>query len=295
MRVFVTGGSGWVGGAVSRQLIAGGHEVVALVRSAAAEDRARANGAAPLRGDLNDLDRLRQGAETTDAVIHCGFVHDFSNYMASVETDKRAIEALGAALAGSGRPLLVTSGLGVTRRGALASEDDPADTSRVPRVSEPVALPFAEQGVRVGVVRLPPTVHGSGDHGFVASLIGMAREKGVSAYVGSGDNVWAAVHRDDAARVFVLALEQGEAGERYHAVAEQGVPFRSIAEVIGRKLGVPVKSVEPGEAGEALGWMAPFVQFDVPTSSAWTRQRLGWTPAGPSLLDDLENGTYFDR
>jgi len=294
MRVFVTGASGWVGTGVTRELIAAGHAVVGLVRSDAAEGRVRANGATPLRGDLNDLPTLRQGTKDADAVIHCGFIHDFSNYAASVETDQRAIETIGDVLAGSNRPLLVTAGLGVKRTGPLLSETDEVDISRVPRLSEPAALALVDKGVRVGIVRLPPTVHGSGDHGFIASLIGIARDRGAAAYVGEGTNQWSAVHRDDAARLYLLALEKGRAGERYHAIGDQGVPFRQIAEVIGRRLGVPVRSVNEAGIPDAFGWMAPFARFDVPAASQLTRDRLGWAPTRPGLLHDLEHGTYFD-
>jgi nucleoside-diphosphate-sugar epimerase len=294
MRVFLTGASGWVGTGVTRELIAAGHAVTGLVRSDAAEARVLANGATPLLGDLADLDKLRQGAEDADAVIHCGFIHDFSNYAASAATDRRAIETMGAVLAGSNRPLLVTAGLGVARKGPLCAETDEADVAHVPRFSEPAALAFLDKGVRVGIVRLPPTVHGSGDHGFVASLIRVAREKGMAAYVGAGENQWSAVHRDDAARLYLLALEKGRAGERYHAIGDEGVPFREIAAIIGRKLSLPVKSVEAAEAQAAFGWMAPFAQFDLPATSRITRERLGWAPTRPGLLDDLEHGTYFD-
>lgn len=294
MRVFVTGASGWVGGSVTRQLVERGHSVVGLVRSDAGAERVKAVGGAPLRGDLNDLDGLKAGARDADAVVHCGFIHDFSNFMASIETDRRAIEVLGEVLAGSNRPLLVTAGLGLVRKGPLGTEEDEPDLVHIPRLSEPAALALVDRGVRAGVVRLAPTVHGRGDFGFVASLVKIAREKGVAAYVGEGANRWAAVHRDDAARIYVLALEQGKAGERYHGVAEEGVPFRQIAETIGRKLGVPVKSVRPEEAGDALGWMGRFAQLDAPASSMLTRQRLGWTPVGPTLAEDLESGTYFD-
>lgn len=294
MRVFVTGASGFVGSGVTRELIKGGHQVVGLARSDKAAATVAGNGATVLRGELGDLAVLRDAAREADAVIHCGFIHDFSNYAASVGTDKTAIETLGDALAGTGKALIVTAGMGVKRTGPLATEDDDADISNMPRLSEPTGLAQVAKGVRAMVMRLPPSVHGPHDHGFVAALVAIARQTGTAAYVGEGKNVWSSVHRDDAARAYVLALENGVAGGRYHAVADEGVPFRQIAEAIGRKLGVPVQSVTPEQAAEVLSWQARFAQFDAPASSALTRQRLGWTPAGSSLLEDIETGTYFD-
>ena len=295
MRVFMTGASGFVGSAVLRQLLANGHQVTGLARSDRSAAAIEAAGGQVLRGELADLDTLARGAEAADGVIHCGFIHDFANFAAAGAVDKTAIETMGAVLAGSGRPLIVTSGTAGLSLGRPSTEDDVPDhktMESLPRVSEQVGLSFAVQGVRAMVVRLPPTVHGDGDHGFVPALINIARQKGKAAYVESGDNLWPAVHREDAAQVYVLALEKGSSG-RYHAIGEEGIPFREIAGVIGRKLGLPVVSVPRDEAEQYLDWQARFAQFDVPSSSPRTRAELGWVPTGRGLLDDLENGTYF--
>ena len=297
MRVFMTGGSGFVGSAVTRQLIERGHTVTGLARSDASAAALEATGAAVLRGDLKDLDALAAGARSAEGVIHCGFIHDFTNFAASVETDRYAITALGEALAGTGRPFLVTSGIGLLPQGRLLTEDDDAVTAgpaALRGASDRLALEFVARDVRVGLIRLPPSVHGDGDHGLVPIFIGFARKAGVAAYVGSGENRWSAVHRDDAAGVYVRALENGAAGARYHAVADQGSPFRDIVAVIGRKLGVPTVSISPEEAADRFGeWLGGVAQFDVPALAEVTRERLGWQPTGPSLLDDLEHGTYF--
>lgn len=294
MRVFVTGASGWVGTGVVRDLVAAGHKVKGLARSEAAAGRVSGNGATVVRGEIGDLDVLGREAGTADAVIHTAFIHDFSNYMASVAADRQAILTMGVALRGSHKPFLVTTGVGTIPTGPLRSENDVADTSRVPRVSEPTALTLVPDGVRVGIVRLPPSVHGSGDHGFVHALVEIARAKGASGYVESGDNRWPSVHRDDAARLYGLALTKGEAGQKHHAIDDEGVPFRAIADLIGQRLGLPVVSVSRDRAKEHFGWMGDFVQFDAPASSAITRARLGWAPVGPDLLTDLREGTYFD-
>jgi len=248
------------------------------------------------RGDLEDLDSLRRGAAESDGVIHTGFIHDFSRFQAVCETDRRAIEALGAALAGSDRPLVVTSGTALVAPGRLATEDDmPAlDVAAIPRVaSEEAALSVAARGVRVAVVRLSPSVHGDGDHGFVPTLISTAREKGVSAYVGDGLNRWTAVHRLDAAHLFRLALEQATAGASFHGVDEQGIAFLDIAAVIGKRLNIPVVAKSPEEAADHFGWFAHFAALDCPASSKLTRERLGWQPKQPGLIADLERSTRY--
>jgi len=295
MRVFVTGATGFIGSAVVQELIRAGHQVIGLARSDAAAQAVAKSGAAVHRGRLEDSDSLRRGAAEADGVIHTGFNHDFSQFKANCEVDRQAIEALGSALVGSSRPLVVTSGIGLLPKGRLATEESmPSSSNDIPRVaSEEAARSVADRGVCVSVVRLAPSVHGDGDHGFVPILIKMARDKGVSAFIGEGSNLWPAVHRLDAAHLFRLALEEGSARAYYHGAAEEGVPFRQIAEVIGRRLDVPVVSKHAEDAAAHFGWFVHFAAMDIRASSAKTQELLGWRALQPGLIADIDRATYF--
>lgn len=289
MRVFITGASGWIGSAVTRELLANGHQVLGLARSDASAEKVAALGAEVHRGDLHDLDSLAAGAASTDGVIHLGYHHDFSQMAEAAQLDAAAIDTFGRVLEATDKPLLMASGVLGLATGRAATEEDEADPGGHPRIANAATtLALADRGVRSIVLRFPPTVHGTGDPGFVAALVGFARENGVSGYVGDGGNHWSAVHRDDAARVVRLALEQGPPATVVHAVAEEGVPTKRIAEAVGRALGLPTEPVAP----ERLSWLGHFFAADVRVSSAITRERFGWEPAGPSLLEDLASGVY---
>ena len=290
MRVFVTGATGWVGSAVVEELVGAGHKVTGLARSHDKAATLASAGAEVLRGTLDDLQMLRGAALAADAVIHTAFNHDFSKFAENARQDRCAIEMLGSALEGSDRPLLVTSGFARLAPGRIATEADrPSSDPSYPRMSEAAATALAERGVRAATVRLAPSVHGLGDHGFIPILIGIARVKGVSAYIGEGLNRWPGVHRFDAARLYRLALEQGATEPAFHAVADQGVPFKQIAEVIGRRLGLPVES----RGREHFGWFADFAGADMSASSERTRALLGWEPTGPDLLTDIDQPGYY--
>ena len=292
MRVFVTGATGFIGSALVPELIKAGHQVVGMARSDAGAKFLEGAGAAVHRGDLENLESLRRGAEQSDGVIHLAFNHDFSKFAANCENDRRAIEALGSALAGSDRPLVITSGTALVRAEGRASTEDDAPSSAIPRsASEQAAAKLVAEGLHVSVVRLPQ-VHDTVKQGLVSYLIAMAREKGVSAYVGEGRNRWPAVHLLACAQLYRLVLEKGKAGTYYNAVDEEGVPLSEIAEVIGRGLKLPVVSIFREKAGEHFGWLAEFAGFDLPASSALTRERLGWQPTGPGMISDLENMRY---
>jgi len=294
MRVFLTGATGFIGTAVIPELIDAGHQVVGLARSEAAAKSLVALGARVHRGDLEDLESLRSGAAEADAVIHCAFIHDFGKYQENCEIDRRAIEALGSVLRGSDRPLIVTSGTALAP-GRVATEEDAALPSSVmPRgATEEAADSVAARGVRVSVVRLPQ-VHDRNMQGLVTLTIVIAREKGVSAYVGDGANRWPASHRLDTARLYKLVLEKGVPGARYHAVAEEGVRVRDIAEVIGRRLNIPVVSKSPEEAATHFGWLGVFAGLDCQASSALTQERLGWRPVETTMLADLERASNLE-
>ncbi len=296
MRIFVTGASGFVGSAIVPELLGAGHEVVGLARSDASAATVEAAGADVHRGSLEDLDGLREAATASDGVIHTAFIHDFANIDASGRVDLDVVEAMGDALAGSGKPLVVTSGTAHLPAGVVGTEEHEPDreaaaTHRIP--SEDATLALADRGVRSSIVRLAPSVHGEGDHAFVPFLIELARAKGVSGYIGEGANRWPAVHRLDAARLFRLAAESGAAGSVFHGADEEGIPTREIAVAIGRGLDVPVESIPVDEAQGHFAWLAGFFALDAPTSSALTRSRLNWQPTHPGLIADLAAGHYF--
>jgi nucleoside-diphosphate-sugar epimerase len=292
MRVFVTGASGWIGSAVVPELMGAGHQVLGLARSDSSAAAVAATGAEVLRGDLSDLDTLRAGAAGSDGVIHLAFIHDFTDFGASVTADRRAIETMGAALEGSGKPLVIASGTAaVPGRVATERDEQSAMSAVAGRAANALAtLDLAARGVRSSVLGLPRTVHGDGDrHGFIARLVSIARDKGVSGYVGDGSNRWPAVHVLDAAHLFRLALEQAPAGSRLHAVGDEGVPIRDIADVIGRHLNLPTASVP----AEDFGFLGQILAVDQPASAALTRELLGWRPVQPGLIEDMEKGHYF--
>ncbi|HET9955028.1 MAG TPA: SDR family oxidoreductase [Polyangiaceae bacterium] len=296
MRIFVTGATGFIGSAVVRELLGAGHEVLGLARSDAGAASLQGLGVEVQRGSIEDLESLKRGAAATDAVVHTAFNHDFTRFKQSCEDDRRAVEALGAALAGTPRPLIVTSALGVLPKGTLLTEDvvvSPGPNAHPRSATEEAADAVAARGVRVSVVRLPPSVHGDGDPHFVSMLIRHARAKGCSAYLDTGENHWSAVHRLDAAQLYRAILERRPEGGRYHAVAEEGIPFRELAAAIGHRLGVPVISVARSEAVAHFGWLGNFTAMDLRASSARTRERLGWNPKQVGLLQDLEQDHYF--
>ena len=295
MRVFVTGASGWIGSAVVSELIGAGHQVLGLARSERAAVAVAALGAEVHRGSLDDPDGLGDAAARCDGVVHLGYNHDFSHMAEAAQTDLRAIDALGAPLVGSDRPLVVAAGVLGLAIGRVATELDVSDPGRHPRnAGVQRAMAFAESGVRAAVVRFAPTVHGAGDHGFVARLVEIARTRGVSGYVGDGSSRWPAVHRLDAGRLVRLAVEGASAGSSVHAVAEEGVPTLAIAQAIGAGLGVPVASIPADAADEHFGWLGRFFGLDSTASSALTREWLGWGPTHPGLLADLGEAHYFE-
>jgi nucleoside-diphosphate-sugar epimerase len=295
MRVFVTGASGWIGSAVVPELVDAGHTVVGLARSDAAAATVAALGADVHRGSLDDVDSLRAGAAACDGVVHLGYIHDFSRMEQAAQTDLQAIETFGAVLEGTNRPLIVASGTLGLAPGGIGTERDFPDPAAHPRIAcAEAALALASRGVRSCTARFAPTVHGAGDHGFIAVLVAIARDKGVSGYLGDGANRWPAVHRLDAAHLVRLALDDAPAGSVLHAIAEEGVPTRAIAEAIGRGLGLPVVSIASEQSSDHFGWLGRFFASDSPASNALTRELLGWQPVQRGLIADLEAGCYFE-
>jgi nucleoside-diphosphate-sugar epimerase len=295
MRVFVTGASGWIGSATVDELLAAGHEVTGLVRSDASASALQAKMASVRRGDLDGLASIRAGAEAADAVIHLANKHDWSDQAGTIAAERGAIQTIGDALAGTGRPFLFASGVAGVAQGRLATENDasPFYGPDSPRGgSENLALEFADRGVHPVALRFAPTVHGTRDHGFIAIIAAVARDKGVSGYPGDGANRWAAVHRSDAARMVALGLEKAPSGARLHGVAEEGVPTRDIADAIGRAFGLPVTSIDPDDVQGHFGWIGSFFSMDLAATSAVTREMLGWAPKGPTLIEDLDAGAY---
>jgi nucleoside-diphosphate-sugar epimerase len=295
MRVFVTGASGWIGSATVDELLAAGHEVTGLARSDASAAALQAKGAHVRRGDLDDLGSIQAGAEAAEAVIHLANKHDWSDPASSAAAERAAVQTIGDALAGTGRPFLLASGVAGLTRGRPAAEDDPSpfhgpDSPR--GGSENLAFEFTDRGVHTVSLRFAPTVHGTGDHGFIAVIAAVAREKGVSGYPGDGTNRWAAVHVSDAARLVALGLAKAPAGARLHAVAEEGISSRDIAEAIGRAFGLPVTSIAPDDVQGHFGWIGTFFGMDLAATSTVTRELLGWAPAGPTLIEDLDAGAY---
>ncbi len=296
MRVFVTGASGWIGSAVIPELLAQGHEVLGLARSDAAAENIASSGAEVLRGDVQDIEVLRSGAEQADGVAHLAFRHDIAwtgRFEEAAASDRRAIEVFGEVLAGTGRALAIASGVAGLKPGGIATErDNPNDQVSPRAASERVALALAERGVRSMSVRFAPTVHGAGDHGFIARIIDSDRTHGAAGYVGDGENRWPAVHRGDAARLVRLGIEHAPAGSVLHAVAEEGVAMRDVAEAISRRFELPASTISPEEVGARFGFIGQFVGLDMPASSAITRELLGWEPAGPTLVEDIVTGAY---
>jgi nucleoside-diphosphate-sugar epimerase len=306
MRIFVTGASGWIGSAVVPELLGAGHQVVGLARSDASANALTSAGAEVHRGTLDDLDSLRDAAARSDGVIHLAFKHDLAfsgDFQGAADADRRAVETFSEALEGSDRPFVIASGTLGLAPGRVATEQDghgPASAiaglgsgPQTRWATAEFVLSLGSRGVRSSIVRLPPTNHGDGDNGFMTMIVGIARDKGVSGYIGDGTNRWPAVHRLDSARLFRLALEKAPAGSTLHAAAEEGVPIRDIAEVIGRHLDLPVVAISPDDAGEHFAWLAGFLAADSPASSAFTRELLGWHPTQPGLIADLEQGHYF--